>query len=44
MIKKKQWKKFEADVCLTFNKIESYHPEHNQVYYKFLKKLFLLCA
>ena len=26
---------------LTFNRMESYHPEHLLVYYKFLKKLFL---
>ena len=24
---------------LTFNKMESYHPEHKLVYYKFLKKV-----
>ena len=47
--KEKHWKKFEADVwkiCfgLTFNRMESYHPEHQLVYYKFLKKLFLLRA
>ena len=40
----KQWKKFVADVgkiifSLTFNSMESYHPEHVLVYYKFLKKL-----
>ena len=39
-------KKFEADVWkilfgLTFNRMESYQPEHLLVYYKFLKKLFL---
>ena len=44
--KEKQWKKFEADVWkiffgLTFNRMESYHPEHKLVYYKFLKNLFL---
>ena len=44
--KEKNWKKFEADVwkiCfgLTFNRMESYHPELQLVYYKFLKKLFL---
>ena len=26
---------------LTFNRMESYYPEHQLVYYKFLKKLFL---
>ena len=41
-----QWKKFEADVwkilfSLTFNRMESYHPEHLLVYYKFLKNVFL---
>ena len=46
MIKKNNEKKFEADVWkilfdLTFNRIESYHPEHLLVYYKFLKNLFL---
>ena len=45
--KKKQWKKFEADVWkiffgLTFNRMESYHPEHKLVYYKFLKKTISL--
>ena len=44
--KEKQWKKFEADVWkilfgLTFKRMESYHPEHKLVYYKFLKNLFL---
>ena len=44
--KEKQWKKFEADVWkilfgLTFNRMESYHPEHKLVYYKLLKNLFL---
>ena len=44
--KAKHWKKFEADIwkiCfgLTFNRMESYHPEDKLVYYKFLKKLFL---
>ena len=44
--KENQWKKFEADVWknllgLTFNRMESYHPEHLLVYYKFLKNLFL---
>ena len=44
--KEKQWKKFEADVWkiffgLTLNRMESYHPKHLLVYYKFLKKLFL---
>ena len=47
--KEKQWKKFEADVWkfffgLTFNRMESYHPEHKLVYYKFLKNLFLWCT
>ena len=49
--KEKQWKMFEADgwkifVCFTFNRMESYHPVHQLVYYKFLKKknLFLLCT
>ena len=42
----KQWKKFEADVwkiffSLTFNSMESYHPGHLLVYYKFLKNLNL---
>ena len=42
----KQWKKFEADVWkiffgLTFNRMESYHHEHQLVYYKFLKNVFL---
>ena len=42
----KQWKKFEVDVWtilfgLTFNRMESYHPENLLVYYKFLKILFL---
>ena len=45
MIKKNNEKKFEADVwkiCfgLTFNTMESYHPEHQLVYYKFFKKYF----
>ena len=44
--KEKQWKKFGADVWkiffgLTFNRMESYHPEHLLVYYNFLKNLFL---
>ena len=26
---------------LTFNRMESYHPEHKLVYYKFLKNLLL---
>ena len=44
--KEKQWKKFEAEVWkiffgLTFNRMESYHPEYQLVYYKFLKKWFL---
>ena len=44
LIQKKQWKKFVADVwkiifSLTFNSMESYHPEHLLVYYKFLKNL-----
>ena len=44
--KEKQWKKFEVDVWkiffgLTLNRMESYHPEHQLVYYKFLKNLFL---
>ena len=44
--KEKHWKKFRADVwkiCfgLTFNRMESYHPEHQLVYYKFLKKISL---
>ena len=44
--KGKHWKKFEAGVWkislgLTFNRMESYNPEHQLVYYKFLKKLFL---
>ena len=44
--KEKQWKKFEADVWkiffgLTFNRMESYHPEHLLVYCKFLKILNL---
>ena len=44
--KEKQWKKFEADVWkiffgLTFNRMESYHPELLLVFYKFLKKIFL---
>ena len=43
--KEKQWKKFEADVWKiffgsTFNRMESYHPEHKLVYYKFLKNYF----
>ena len=38
--KEKQWKKFEGDVWkiffgLTFNRMESYHPEDKLVYYKF---------
>ena len=42
----KQWKKFVADVwkiisSLTLNIMESYHPEHLLVYYKFLKNLNL---
>ena len=42
----KPWKKFAADVSkiifnLTFNSMESYHPEHLLVYYKFLKNLNL---
>ena len=41
--KEKQRKKFEADVWkiffgLTFNRMESYHPEHLLVYCKFMKK------
>ena len=45
--KEKQWKKFEANVwkiffVLTFNRMESYHPEHKLVYYKFLKKIISL--
>ena len=37
-------KKFVADVWkiifgLTFNRMESYHPEHLLVYYKILKKV-----
>ena len=44
--KEKQWTKFKADVWkiffgLTFNGMESYHPEHQLVYYMFLKNLFL---
>ena len=44
--KENQWKKFESDVWkilfgLTFNRMESYHPEHLLVYYKILKNLFL---
>ena len=44
--KENQWKNFEADVWkflfgLAFNSMESYHPEHLLVYYKFLKNLFL---
>ena len=40
----KQWKKIVADVwkiifSLTLNSMESYHPEHLLVYYKFLKNL-----
>ena len=40
----KQWKKFVADVwkiifSLTLNGMESYHPKHLLVYYKFLKIL-----
>ena len=43
----KQWKKFVADVwkiifSMTFNSMESYHPKHLQVYYKFLKNMNLL--
>ena len=39
-------KKFVADVwkmifSLTFNSMESYHPEHLLVYYKLLKNLDL---
>ena len=42
----KRWKTFVADICkiifnLTFNSMESYHPEHILVYYKFLKNLNL---
>ena len=42
----KQWKKFVADVwkiifSMTFNSMESYHPEHLLVYYKFLKNMNL---
>ena len=38
----KKWKKFKANVwkiifSLTFNSMESYHPEHLLVYFKFLK-------
>ena len=45
--KEKQWKKFEADVWkilfgLTFNRMESYQPEHKLVYYKLLKKFISL--
>ena len=45
--KENQWKKFEADVWkilfgLTFNRMESYYPEHLLVYYKFLKKIISL--
>ena len=45
--KEKQWKKFEADVWkiffgLTFNRMESYHPELLLVYCKFLKKIISL--
>ena len=44
--KEKQWKKFEADdwkifFGLTFNIMESHHPEHLLVYYKFFKKYFI---
>ena len=44
--KEKQWKLFEADVWkiffgLTFNRMESYYPEHLLVYNKFLKNVFL---
>ena len=44
--KEKQWKKFVADVwkiifSLTFNSMDSYHPEHLLVYNKFLKILNL---
>ena len=40
----KQLKEFVADIWkiifgLTFNRIESYHPEHLLVYNKFLKKV-----
>ena len=43
-MQKKMKKKIAADVWkiifgLTFNRMESYHPEHLLVYYKFLKKL-----
>ena len=42
----KQWKMFVADVwkiifSLTLNSMESYHPKHKLVYYKFLKNLNL---
>ena len=41
----KQWKKFVAVwkiiFSLTFNSMESYHPEHLLVYSKFLKNLNL---
>ena len=42
-------KKFEADVWkilfgLTFNGMESYHPDHLLVFYKFLKKIFFVLA
>ena len=42
----KQWQKFVADVwkiifSLTVNSMDSYHPEHLLVYYKFLKNLNL---
>ena len=40
---------FEADgwkifFGLTLNRMESYHPEHQLVYYKFLKILCLWCT
>ena len=46
IIQKNNEKKFVADVwkiifSLTFNSMESYHPEHLLVYYKFLKILNL---
>ena len=42
----KQWKNFVANVwkiifSLTFNSMESYHPKHVLVYYKFLKNWHL---
>ena len=45
--KGKHWKKFEADVWkvsfgLTFNRMESYYPEHQLVYYIFLEKIISL--